>query len=129
MTPGPWALESPALNPIRFRRGPSSTYYWNTLFARWWHTLVTLLGRSWKTLFSPAWKLLTFPSEGFALISADEKIEEETLPGYVASQFYPAKIGEILRARYQIVGKLGYGVTSTVLASTESKVSQAFSKD
>ncbi|KAG6094466.1 hypothetical protein E4U30_003340 [Claviceps sp. LM220 group G6] len=69
------------------------------------------------------------PREGFALISADEKIEEETLPGYVASQFYPAKIGEILRARYQIVGKLGYGVTSTVLASTESKVSQAFSED
>ncbi|KAG5914186.1 hypothetical protein E4U61_006019 [Claviceps capensis] len=59
---------------------------WNTLFARWWHTI---LGRSWKTLFSLAWKPLAFRSEGFALIS-------------------------IFRARYQIVGKLGYGVTSTV---------------
>ncbi|KAG6127040.1 hypothetical protein E4U38_006518 [Claviceps purpurea] len=52
--------------------------------------------------------------EGFALISADENIEEETFPDHVASQFYPVKIGDIFRARYQIVGKLGYGVTSTV---------------
>ncbi|KAG6278913.1 hypothetical protein E4U47_004543 [Claviceps purpurea] len=52
--------------------------------------------------------------EGFALISADENIEEETFPDHVASQFYPVKIGDIFRARCQIVGKLGYGVTSTV---------------
>ncbi|KAG6095093.1 hypothetical protein E4U14_008325, partial [Claviceps sp. LM454 group G7] len=84
---------------------------WNTLFGRWWHTI---LGRAWKMLFSPAWKPLAFRSEGFALISADQKIEEETLPDYVASRFYPVKVGEIFRARYQIVGKLGYGVTSTV---------------
>ncbi|KAG6242750.1 hypothetical protein E4U25_003057 [Claviceps purpurea] len=84
---------------------------WNTLFTCWWHTI---LGRSWKTLFGLAWKPLAFRSEGFALISADEKIEEETLPDYVASRFYPVKVGEIFRARYQIVGKLGYGVTSTV---------------
>ncbi|KAG6092785.1 hypothetical protein E4U14_000546 [Claviceps sp. LM454 group G7] len=84
---------------------------WNTLFGRWWHTI---LGRAWKMLFSPAWKPLAFRSEGFALISADQKIEEETLPDYVASRFYPVKVGEIFRARYQIVCKLGYGVTSTV---------------
>ncbi|KAJ5356372.1 CMGC protein kinase [Penicillium concentricum] len=28
--------------------------------------------------------------------------------------YYPANIGEILRSKYQIVGKLGFGVTSTV---------------
>ncbi|KAG5933719.1 hypothetical protein E4U60_004317 [Claviceps pazoutovae] len=82
-----------------------------SLFSRCWNMLVTVVGRSWKTLLSPAWKPLAFPSESFALISANEKIEEETLPDYVASQFYPVKI---FRARYQIVGKLGYGVTSTV---------------
>ncbi|KAG6111894.1 hypothetical protein E4U13_004546 [Claviceps humidiphila] len=70
--------------------------------------------RSWKSLFSRTWKPLAFPSKGFPVIPTDEKIEEETLPNYVASRFYPVKIGEIFRARYQVVGKLGYGVTSTV---------------
>ncbi|KAG5993079.1 hypothetical protein E4U52_002294 [Claviceps spartinae] len=70
--------------------------------------------RSWKSLFSRTWKPLTFPSKGFPVVPTDEKIEEETLPNYVASRFYPVKIGEIFRARYQVVGKLGYGVTSTV---------------
>ncbi|KAG5969433.1 hypothetical protein E4U56_008335 [Claviceps arundinis] len=70
--------------------------------------------RSWKSLFSITWKPLAFPSKGFPVIPTDEKIEEETLPNYVASRFYPVKIGEIFRARYQVVGKLGYGVTSTV---------------
>ncbi|KAG6215641.1 hypothetical protein E4U34_005568 [Claviceps purpurea] len=61
-----------------------------------------------------AWKPLAFPSEGFAVIPADERIEEETLPNYATSQYYPVTIGEIFRARYQVVGKLGFGTTSTV---------------
>ncbi|KAG9891634.1 hypothetical protein KCU94_g14273, partial [Aureobasidium melanogenum] len=60
------------------------------------------------------WTPLTFPNEGFVSISADAKIEEETLPAYNASHFYPVRIGEILRDRYQIVGKLGFGGTSAV---------------
>ncbi|KAG6322259.1 hypothetical protein E4U22_000353 [Claviceps purpurea] len=72
----------------------------------YWNPLLEYALRSWKPL--------AFPSEGFALISADENIEEETFPDHVASQFYPVKIGDIFRDRYQIVGKLGYGVTSTV---------------
>jgi hypothetical protein len=42
------------------------------------------------------------------------KIEEETLPDYLAERFYPVRIGEVLASRYQVVGKLGYGMTSTV---------------
>ncbi|KAG6128569.1 hypothetical protein E4U28_008158 [Claviceps purpurea] len=61
-----------------------------------------------------AWKPLAFPSEGFAVIPADERIEEETLPNYATSQYYLVTIGEIFRARYQVVGKLGFGTTSTV---------------
>ncbi|EEQ86791.2 CMGC/SRPK protein kinase [Blastomyces dermatitidis ER-3] len=57
---------------------------------------------------------LTFPSSGFDLTDASENIEEETLPTYKAEKYYPARIGEIFNDRYQIVGKLGYGVTSTV---------------
>ncbi|KAG5916738.1 hypothetical protein E4U61_003377 [Claviceps capensis] len=53
--------------------------------------------------------------EAARLISADEKIEETRhTPRLRGVQFYPVKIGEIVRARYHIVGELGYGVTSTV---------------
>ncbi|CAG8409164.1 unnamed protein product [Penicillium salamii] len=38
----------------------------------------------------------------------------ETIPGYVASRYYPNQIGEIIKNRYQVVGKLGFGATSTV---------------
>ncbi|RMZ75409.1 hypothetical protein DV738_g5486, partial [Chaetothyriales sp. CBS 135597] len=65
------------------------------------------LGRSWKPLnFSN--------SNNFARIPLNQKIEEENLPDYVASRYYPARIGEIFRDRYQIVGKLGFGASSTV---------------
>ncbi|KAG5934567.1 hypothetical protein E4U60_003788 [Claviceps pazoutovae] len=62
---------------------------------------------------SPAWKPLDFPRKGIAIISVDEKIEEENLPDYATSRYYPVAIGEIFRARYQVVGKLGFGTTST----------------
>ncbi|KAF2774313.1 protein kinase [Teratosphaeria nubilosa] len=46
-----------------------------------------------------------------ALIS---RVEEETLLNYNHEDFYPVKIGERLDARYQVIGKLGYGASSTV---------------
>ncbi|KAJ5115187.1 hypothetical protein NUU61_000946 [Penicillium alfredii] len=41
-------------------------------------------------------------------------VEEENIPGYVAARYYPTRIGEILKDRYQVVGKLGFGASSTV---------------
>lgn len=67
---------------------------------------LTSLGRKWKPL--------NFPKSSFAQIGPHQKIEEETIPDYRASRYYPAGIGEVLRDRYQIVGKLGFGVSSTV---------------
>jgi len=64
------------------------------------------LGRKWAPLH--------FPNQNFVQIPADEAIEEETIPGYVASRYYPTRIGEILKERYQVVGKLGFGASSTV---------------
>lgn len=64
------------------------------------------LGRTWKPL--------TFSNPNFMRIPVDEKIEEELFPDYVASRYYPVRIGEVLRGRYQIVGKLGFGASSTV---------------
>lgn len=43
-----------------------------------------------------------------------ERCEEETLPNFDSSWSYPVKIGERIADQYQILGKLGYGVTSTV---------------
>ncbi|KAB8207555.1 kinase-like domain-containing protein [Aspergillus parasiticus] len=64
------------------------------------------LGRTWKPL--------NFSNPNFGRISASQKVEEETLPGYIASRYCPTRIGEIIKDRYQVIGKLGYGTTSTV---------------
>ncbi|KAF1949849.1 kinase-like protein [Byssothecium circinans] len=74
----------------------------------------SLLSRAWRPLFGRSWKPLTFPSKGFVPIPVDKNIEEETLPDYVASRYYPVQIGKTFRERYQVVGKLGFGATSTV---------------
>ncbi|KAI1878991.1 hypothetical protein JX265_003168 [Neoarthrinium moseri] len=60
------------------------------------------------------WKPLNFSNTNFTRISPNQKIEEETFPDYVASRYYPAHIGETFVDRYQIVGKLGFGASSTV---------------
>lgn len=64
--------------------------------------------------FGRTWKPLNFTNPNFVRIAANQKIEEETIPGYVASRYYPVHIGEVFRDRYQIVGKLGFGASSTV---------------
>jgi hypothetical protein len=53
-------------------------------------------------------------SPGIGLIYPSENIEEETLPTYQAEKYYPVRIGQVLDNQYQILAKLGYGVTSTV---------------
>ncbi|EGP91784.1 unnamed protein product [Zymoseptoria tritici ST99CH_3D7] len=68
----------------------------------------------WNPLLRHAWKPLLFPTKGVPFLPAESRIEEETIPGYVASRYYPVRIGEIFQDRYQIVGKLGYGISSTV---------------
>jgi serine/threonine-protein kinase SRPK3 len=61
-----------------------------------------------------AWRPLSFSNSNFKQIPLDEKVEEELLPDYKASRYYPAIIGQVVRDRYQIVGKLGFGASSTV---------------
>jgi hypothetical protein len=56
----------------------------------------------------------------------EEKIEEETLPGYIAEHYYPARIGEMLRSRYRIVCKLGYGVYSTVWLCKDTQYAYSY---
>lgn len=55
-----------------------------------------------------------FPTSGFVTLDATKNIEEENLPSYVPEDYYPVYIGEVFGFRYQVVGKLGFGVNSTV---------------
>ncbi|OJZ81976.1 hypothetical protein ASPFODRAFT_64746 [Aspergillus luchuensis CBS 106.47] len=55
-----------------------------------------------------------FPPSGFKLLDSSLRIEEETLPTYQAQKYYPIQQGEIFNNRYQVLAKIGYGVTSTV---------------
>lgn len=55
-----------------------------------------------------------YANPNFIRIPAEEKVEEETLPDYLPARYYPVRIGEVFAGRYQVVGKLGFGATSTV---------------
>jgi hypothetical protein len=57
---------------------------------------------------------MRFPDSGFAVLDPEDKLEEETLPFYKPERYYPVYIGEVLKSRYQVITKLGYGVNSTV---------------
>ncbi|KAF1821305.1 non-specific serine/threonine protein kinase [Dissoconium aciculare CBS 342.82] len=45
--------------------------------------------------------------------SLTEPFEEEQLSWYKADRFYPVHIGEILNAKYKVIGKLGWGAYFT----------------
>ena len=59
------------------------------------------------------WLTKDFSNPHSEKIGASQLIEEN-LPDYLAERYYPVRIGDLLESRYQIVGKLGFGVTSTV---------------
>lgn len=56
----------------------------------------------------------TFAVSGFEPIDPSCKIEEETLSFYDPRMFYPVRLGEIFKERYQVVTKLGWGAHSTI---------------
>ena len=57
---------------------------------------------------------LRFPSAGFPLVRDSILLEEEHLNEFKAGQYYPANIGDVYDGKYQVLGKLGFGSTSTV---------------
>ncbi|KAI2001392.1 hypothetical protein LOY97_006508 [Ophidiomyces ophidiicola] len=62
---------------------------------------------------------LAIPNTGFKELDVSQGIEEELLPTYKAEKYFPAEIGQVLKDRYQIIGKLGYGGSSTVWLSRD----------
>ncbi|KAK6209855.1 hypothetical protein QIS74_11439 [Colletotrichum tabaci] len=57
---------------------------------------------------------LFFNCTGFPLVSDSSPLEEEHLDEFKAGQYYPANIGDVYDEKYQVLGKLGFGSTSTV---------------
>ncbi|KAJ5688327.1 hypothetical protein N7536_010946 [Penicillium majusculum] len=58
---------------------------------------------------------VSFLTAGWETIPDDETIEEEQLEEVLQRNCYlPVDIGDILLSRYQVVGKLGWGITSIV---------------
>ncbi|KAE8154687.1 kinase-like domain-containing protein [Aspergillus avenaceus] len=57
-------------------------------------------------------KPLPVPSPG-RLLPVTELVDEEICPYYDSKKFYPAKPGEVLDGRYQVLFKVGWGVSST----------------
>jgi hypothetical protein len=47
-------------------------------------------------------------------ISAFKQVEEETLPKYNVNAFSLTRLSEVLNDQYEVVAKLGYGVTAAV---------------
>ncbi|GKZ40087.1 hypothetical protein AbraIFM66950_002279, partial [Aspergillus brasiliensis] len=47
------------------------------------------------------------------ILHQDDLVDEEICPGYDSRRFYPARPGEVLDNRYQILVKVGWGTSST----------------
>jgi hypothetical protein len=71
------------------------------------------LGRSWRPL--------DFSNPNFTRINDSQRIEEETIPDYIALRYYPTRIGQVFQDRYQVVGKLGFGTSSTAWLARDMK--------
>ncbi|OBT92628.1 hypothetical protein VE01_09818 [Pseudogymnoascus verrucosus] len=66
---------------------------------------------------------MRFSNTGFKTINASEVLEEEQFADFNMGQYYPVNIGETFNSKYQVVGKLGFGVISTVWLARDLKAS------
>lgn len=57
---------------------------------------------------------LRFPSAGFEVIPESELLEEENYADFRPGDYCPVNVGDVYGSNtYQVVGKLGFGSTST----------------
>jgi serine/threonine-protein kinase SRPK3 len=54
------------------------------------------------------------PTATYKVLDSNVLIEEETFSWYNAEKWYPVRIGEVFRSRYQVLLKLGFGSASTI---------------
>lgn len=66
-------------------------------------------------MFSFAQKSLwQLPPNSGPPIPQQELVDEEVCPNYNSAAFYPAKPGEVLAKKFQLLVKIGWGSQSTV---------------
>ncbi|KGO42280.1 hypothetical protein PEX2_079290 [Penicillium expansum] len=58
--------------------------------------------------------VLRFPTSGFEAIRSSQIFEEERFEDFKKGRYYPINIGDVLVFKYQVLGKLGFGTSSTV---------------
>ncbi|EEQ87765.1 serine/threonine protein kinase [Blastomyces dermatitidis ER-3] len=57
---------------------------------------------------------IRFPATGFETINASRILDEERFEDFKKGRYYPVNIGDVFSSKYQVIGKLGFGMTSTV---------------
>ncbi|EYE90594.1 uncharacterized protein EURHEDRAFT_466856 [Aspergillus ruber CBS 135680] len=57
---------------------------------------------------------LRSPTTGWKTVPASLFLDEEHISEFQKGQYYPVNIGDISHSRYRVIGKLGFGRTSTV---------------
>ncbi|EPE29213.1 Protein kinase-like (PK-like) [Glarea lozoyensis ATCC 20868] len=67
---------------------------------------------------------MNFPVSGFPIIPDGQRWEEENYELFKPGYYYPVNIGDVLVSKYQIVGKLGWGSTSTVWLARDLEAHQ-----
>lgn len=83
---------------------------------------INFFGQLFKGLVrEPDLQPVSFSNPNFTTLPSDVKVEEEAYDDSSKGKYYPARIGEIIVNKYQIVGKLGYGLESTVWLANDSR--------
>ena len=67
----------------------------------------------------PEPQLLRFSNSNFKTLPSHLKVEEEVHDALSKGRYYPMHIGDVIVNKYQVVGKLGYGLGSTVWLANE----------
>jgi serine/threonine-protein kinase SRPK3 len=75
---------------------------------------MTSMFQAARNLVRKPMKPLRFPTAGYEVVNQNVLLEEERFGDFKKGIYYPVNIGDIFASKYQVVGKLGFGVTSTV---------------
>ncbi|KAF7173419.1 hypothetical protein CNMCM5623_005636 [Aspergillus felis] len=76
--------------------------------------MATLFRWARNTFRRPPSPPMCFPTSGFETVGASKILDEERFEEFKKGQYYPVNIGDVFSSKYQVIGKLGFGVTSTV---------------
>lgn len=67
-----------------------------------------------QSLYRRPAAILRFPTSGFETVDDKTILEEEQFDEFNEGKYYPVNIGDVYHEKYQVLGKLGFGTTSTV---------------